>query len=83
MTSNEELVNLIRRARWQGAIVTVTFDQKAQSEEGREIISTVQIAGLKGCGPHPMSAIAAAERLRECVVPFVEDDAEPLPEQSI
>lgn len=64
MTSNQELQDLISKARAKGAIVKVTFDAEADLNEGRQIIDTVQVAGLMGCGPSPMPAIAAAERLR-------------------
>jgi hypothetical protein len=63
MVSNEELKTLIRRAEAQGAIVEIGYDHRAATE-GRQVIDTVAIVGLKGCGPHPMSAIGAAERLR-------------------
>ena len=65
MTSNHELLELIAKARHMGAIVNVTHDQVAHIVEGREVIDSVQVIGLKGCGPHAMPPIAAAERLRE------------------
>lgn len=65
MVSMEELRILIDKARDKGAAVIVSFDKKAQESEGREIVNTVQVLGLEGCGSYPMTAIAAAERLRE------------------
>lgn len=65
MTSNQELKDLIEKARARGAIVEATLDQRALEVEGRQIISTVKVVGLRGVGNYPMSAIAAAERLRE------------------
>lgn len=67
MTSTQELNSLIEKARAAGATVNVTHDAAAKSEEGRDIIETVQVIGLRGCGPHPMSPISAAERLRGLV----------------
>lgn len=64
-TCNKELLVLISKAESMGAIVHVEYDMDALIDEGRTIISEVQVSGLKGCGPFPMSAIAAAERLRE------------------
>lgn len=65
MTSNQELNDLIAKARARGAVVKVTLDPVALHKEGREIIDTVQVSGLKGCGPFPMTALGAAERLRQ------------------
>lgn len=65
MTSNEEILELITRARAMGATVNVTHDQVARLTEGRSVIDTVQVLGLKGCGPFAMPALDAAERLRE------------------
>lgn len=73
MTSNEELQKLVKRAREAGATVIVTHDAKALAEEGRQIISSVKVIGMKGCGPYPMPALAAAERLREL---FALDDGD-------
>jgi hypothetical protein len=64
MTSQIELRDLIARAKAKGAVVTVQMDQSAMESEGREIYLQVQVLGLKGIGPHPMSPISAAERLR-------------------
>lgn len=65
-TCTAELDTLIARARAAGATVTVTYDLAAKLDEGRDIIETVQVVGL-GIGPHPMSALGAAERLREAL----------------
>ena len=67
MTSQKEIRNLIARAEAKGAVVTVQIDEAALESEGREIIKTVHVLGLKGVGPHPMSLISAAERLREAL----------------
>lgn len=64
-TCSKELRALISKAETMGAIVLVNYDMNALIGEGRSIITDVQISGLNGCGPFPMSAIAAAERLRE------------------
>ena len=67
MTSQKELRNLIARAEAKGAIVTVQLDESALESEGREIITRLNVVGLKGVGTHPMSPISAAERLREAL----------------
>lgn len=64
-TCNKELAKLISKAESMGATVQVEYDLDTLIDEGRSIINEVQVSGLKGCGPFPMSAIAAAERLRE------------------
>lgn len=64
MTDNKELHALVAKAHKAGADVLVTYDQAAWINEGRKIIATVQVRGMKGIGPHPMPAIYAAERLR-------------------
>lgn len=65
MTTNAELKNLIEAARAKGAVILITFDAGVLFGEGREIIETVQIVGgVSKCGPFPMPAITAAERLR-------------------
>lgn len=64
-TSNKELNALISKAEAMGATVQIGYDMDALICEGRSIICGVQVSGLKGCGPFPMSAITAAERLRE------------------
>ena len=79
MVSNEELKTLIRRAEARGAIVDIGYDHRAATE-GRQVIDTVAIVGLKGCGPHPMSAVGAAERLRELLAGI---DFEPYTEQQL
>jgi hypothetical protein len=68
MTDNKELIELISQVeRYTKGVVTVTYDNNAMSEQGRTIIDTVQITGVKGVGPFPMSPIAAAERMRSIV----------------
>ena len=64
-TCNKELKTLISKAEAMGATVQVGYDMDALISEGRSIICEVQVSGLKGCGPFPMQAITAAERLRE------------------
>jgi hypothetical protein len=64
MTDTKELLALIARAEAKGAVVTIQYDEAALELEGRAIITQVQVVGLKGIGPHPMSPIGAAERLR-------------------
>lgn len=59
------LNDLIGKAREAGATVLVTYDHGAWINEGREIVETVAVVGLRGCGPFPMPAISAAERLGE------------------
>ena len=63
MTDNKELTELIARLKRNGVSVFITYDKRAQAE-GREIIDTVQVAGVFGIGPFPMSAIGAAEAMR-------------------
>lgn len=67
MTSDKEIEALALRARHLGATVTITRTREIEDGRptGRNPIDTVQVAGLKGVGPFPMSPIAAAERLRE------------------
>lgn len=64
MVDNHELVTLIHRAREAGAIVHVDYDYAAFKEEGRRLVSRVQVHGARGVGPFPMAPIAAAEALR-------------------
>jgi len=61
MTTTKELNNLIAKAEKMGADITVVWNE----EDGRKLHESVAVKGLKGCGPFPMSPIAAAERLRE------------------
>lgn len=63
-TCNKELKVLIQKAEAMGATVSVGYDMDALINEGRSMINAVQVSGLKGCGPFPMQAITAAERLR-------------------
>lgn len=66
MVSNDELRSLCDEAIRAGAVLHVKMDEEARRTEGREIIETVAVLkGVSGIGPHPMSAIFAAERLRE------------------
>jgi hypothetical protein len=64
MTCTKELRALIDQAAKRGATVRVEYCPHALINEGRLIHDTVQVSGLKGCGPFPMPALAAAERLR-------------------
>ncbi len=64
-TDTRELNALIAWARNKGAKVTVKWDAKALRDEGRHIHESIQVSGLKGVGPHPMSPIYFAEKLRE------------------
>lgn len=59
------LSELILKARRAGVTVMVTYDETAALIEGREIIESVSVIGLKGCGPFPMPALAASERMSE------------------
>lgn len=61
------LNELILKARRSGVTVMVTYDESARMLEGREIIESVSVISLKGCGPFPMPALAAAERLSEAL----------------
>lgn len=67
MTDTPELLTLISKVKSLGGKVTVEWDTATKEREGRDIISTVQIQNVPGCGPHPMSPISAAERMREIV----------------
>lgn len=67
MTDTKELNTLINQAEALGAVVTVTYDQDALIDEGRHIHETIQVTGLAGIGPYPMSPIAAAESLRRAL----------------
>lgn len=64
MTDTQELDDLVSRARYLGATVAVTYDADAMMLEGRRIYETIQVSGLPGVGPFPMSPISAAETLR-------------------
>ena len=67
MISNSELFNLVERLRAHGAKVDVTYDADLKAAEDRDVIASVSVAGVRGIGPHPMSPIAAAERIREAL----------------
>jgi len=58
MTDPRELNELITRMKRYGAVVTVT-------PSADDPFNEIQISGAKGIGPHPMSPIYAAERMRE------------------
>lgn len=63
---NYELFELIDRARQTGASISLAMDVGALMKEGRDIIETVQVHhGVPGVGNNAMSALAAAEALRE------------------
>ena len=66
-TSDETKARRMTRAEAKGAVVTVQIDELELAAEGREIITQVHVLGIKGVGPHPMSPISAAERLREAL----------------
>lgn len=60
MYAEQELQQLIALARKAGAELDVT------NEGGSGLVATVQVkSGIRGIGPHPMSAMFACERLRE------------------
>jgi len=67
MTDTNELDRLVASARYWGATVAVKYDDDAMRDEGRRIYESIQVAGLKGVGPYPMSPIAAAETLRPAI----------------
>lgn len=67
MTSESEINDLVARVRATGATVEVTHDRELYQREGRWVTQFVQVKGLRGCGPHPMSVLTAAEVLRECL----------------
>lgn len=64
MVSQDEIVTLIKKARDMGAIVNVAYGSTAKKLEGRDIVSSVQVIGLRGFGPYPVGPIAFAERMR-------------------
>ena len=68
MVSQEEIRDLIAKAKANGAIVNVGFDRMVKRLEGRYIVSSIQVIGLKGFGPYPVGPIAFAERMRELFV---------------
>jgi hypothetical protein len=65
MVANDELKALCDMAIRAGAVLRITHDERALREEGSTIIETVQVVGIPGIGPHPMSSIFAAEMLRQ------------------
>lgn len=58
MTDRRELEALIAKARKAGATVTVETD-------ATDYPVSIAVAGIKGVGPFPMTAISFAERMRE------------------
>ena len=68
MVSQDEILAMIKRAREKGAIVNVAYDSTAKKLEGRDIVSSIQVIGLKGFGPYPVGPVAFAERMRELFV---------------
>lgn len=58
MTDRKEIERLAGDMRKIGAVVTIIHDRDGY-------IDRVTIAGAKGIGPHPMSPLAAAERMRD------------------
>lgn len=58
MTDRKEIERLAAEVSASGATVTVSHDRDGY-------ISTVMIQGAEGIGSHPMSPLAAAERMRE------------------
>lgn len=69
MISSEDLNKLIRRAEARGALVHVTYDQRAQAMEGRWIIDSVSVIGLAGMSPFERPALDAGEHLRAALGP--------------
>ena len=58
MTDRKELEALIQKAQNAGATLTVKHDRSGY-------IESVAVSGLRRVGPHPMSPIYFAERMRE------------------
>ena len=65
MVSQEEIHDLISKAKANGAIVNVGFDRMVKKLDGRDIVSSIQVIGLRGFGSYPVGPIAFAERMRE------------------
>lgn len=65
MISQDELNTMVKQVRAKGAIVNVAIDRTIKRVEGRDIISSLQVIGLKGFGHYPVGPIAFAERVRE------------------
>jgi len=69
VVSTKEIQVLVDRMRRAGATVEVRYDRVPAIMEGRDmIVENVTITDAKGIGPHPMSPIAAAERMRAWLV---------------
>ena len=49
---------LIEAARAKGATVLVSYDDEALRQEGRNIIETVTVIGLRGVGPQMPAVLA-------------------------
>ena len=64
MIANSELSALIEEIKAKGATVVVNPEQNG---EGRWLIGSVQITGIKGIGPEPMGPIAVAEAIRDAL----------------
>lgn len=64
MTDTQELNDLITSARARGAVVIVKYDDDLLAKEGRLVHESIQVSGLAGVGPYPMSPLSAAETLR-------------------
>ena len=61
MTCKKELQELATWAESRGAVVIIN---EKMENDGALYIDSLQVIGLKGCGPCPMSPIYAAETLR-------------------
>lgn len=67
MISNQEIVDMVKHVRAKGAIVNVAYDSLIKRVEGRDIVSSIQVIGLKGFGHYPVGPIAFAERMRSII----------------
>lgn len=67
MTTNDEVLDLCKKARQAGAHVTLTYEGGASPDDPGAIVETVTVRSEipRLGGPHPMSPIAAAEHLRD------------------
>lgn len=66
MVSDQELRELVNKARTNGLEIEVEIDKGLERDEGRKVIGSVRVITRgQGIGPYPMPPIAAAERLRE------------------
>lgn len=79
MVSNDELKDLVEKAINRGAVIIVEYDLDVYFSEGRKLVETVQVKNnWMGIGPHPMSAIFAAEKLRQKLHLHKEELTKPL-----